>query len=189
MSLDKTHGFFLKSRTPAFSALKANTYDQWRDDAVAPGPLPLDEENVEWCLQELIDSDYGKQMFGVHDLPAAHQITGMIEFVELDGPEVVVSLSGSFWHRRETVLGRAAMWLNACMPEITDVRVENLEELEDFYEMRDEDTGELLGQVDKRAPDFNGDRATMEYQGMDPDMRGPFPRGIGGVWPGGVVEV
>jgi hypothetical protein len=30
---------------------------------------------------------------------------------------------------------------------------------------------------DKRAADFNGDRTTMEYQGMDPDMRGPFPVG------------
>jgi len=28
--------------------------------------------------------------------------------------------------------------------------------------------------VDKRAPDFNGDRETMEYQGIDPDARGPF---------------
>ena len=32
---------------------------------------------------------------------------------------------------------------------------------------------------DLRAPDFNGDRAIMEYQGIDPDIRGPFP-GIGG---------
>lgn len=27
---------------------------------------------------------------------------------------------------------------------------------------------------DKRSPDFNGDREVMEYQGLDPDARGPF---------------
>ena len=35
------------------------------------------------------------------------------------------------------------------------------------------------------APDFNGDRATMEYQGIDPDVRGPFPPGTGGLRAGG----
>ena len=32
----------------------------------------------------------------------------------------------------------------------------------------------FLKRVDKRAPDFNGDREVMEYQGLDPDARGPF---------------
>lgn len=77
------------------------------------------------------------------------------------------------------------MWLNACMPEIIEVRVEDLEELKDFEDVHDEFTGALLYQEDKRAPDFNGDRATMEYQGIDPDVRGPFPPGTGGVRPGG----
>jgi len=31
-----------------------------------------------------------------------------------------------------------------------------------------------LSREDKRSPDFNGDRETMEYQGLDPDARGPF---------------
>jgi uncharacterized protein YlbG (UPF0298 family) len=30
-----------------------------------------DEEAVEQCLEELMDSDYGKTMFGRHDLPAS----------------------------------------------------------------------------------------------------------------------
>ena len=33
---------------------------------------------------------------------------------------------------------------------------------------------------DKRSPDFNGDRETMEYQGLDPDARGPFVLSSGG---------
>lgn len=90
---------------------------------------------------------------------------------------MTLKLDGKFWHRRETVLGRAAMWLNARMPEITDVAVADKEELQDFEEIVDEWTGEVLFRNDKRAPDFNGDRRTMEYQGLDPDMRGPFPLG------------
>lgn len=164
--------------------LQQNVYDDWRSDAVVD-TMHLDEENVEMCLQEFIDSDYGKQMFGKHEVPASIGITGSIEFVEISGPEVVLSLRGKFWHRRETVLGRAAMWLNARMPEITDVNVNDLEELKDFEEILD-DFGEVLFRKDKRAPDYNGDRETMEYQGMDPDVRGPFPQGPMG--PGSMMQ-
>ena len=90
---------------------------------------------------------------------------------------MTLSLQGEFWHRRGTVLGRAAMWLNARMPEITEVRVDNMDDLKDFEEVVDEFTGDVVRVIDRRAPDFNGDRETMEYQGIDPDMRGPFPPG------------
>lgn len=136
----------------------------------------LDEENVRMVLEEFIDSDYGAQMFGCHERAASIGVTGSIEFVELCGPEVTLSLSGKFWHRRDTVLGRAAMWLNARIPEITDVMVADQEELKDSEDVLD-DFGEVLYQKDKRSPDFNGDREAMEYQGRDPDMRGPFPQG------------
>lgn len=162
----------------------ANIYDDWRSDAVVDA-MPLDEENVRMCLDEFIESDYGRQMFGCHELPASYGITGTIEFVEIDGPEVILSLAGAFWHRRDTVLGRAAMWLNARMPEITDVNVADATELEDFENIVDDLSGEVLYVKDKRAEDFNGDRGTMEYQGIDPDMRGPFPQGTGGLRPGG----
>lgn len=165
-------------------SLLFNAYDDWRSDAIAP-IMPLDEVNVRDCLHDFIESDYGNQMFGCHEWPASFGITGELEFVDIEGPEVILSLSGAFWHRRETVLGRAAMWLNACMPEINEVSVENMEELKDFEEIIDEFTGEILFTRDKRAPDFNGDRETMQYQGIDPDMRGPFPSGVGGLRPGG----
>ena len=120
---------------------------------------------VELCLEEFINSDYGKQMFGKHDLPASYGITGSLSLVELEGPEVVLKLDGNFWHRRDTVLGRCAMWLNARMPEIVEVRVADLDDLKDFEEEVDEFSGSVLSRTDKRAPDFNGDRQTMEYQG------------------------
>jgi len=142
--------------------------------------LPLDEECIEQCLEEFMDSDYGKTMFGRHDMPASVGITGEIEFESLDGPEVILSLYGKFWHRRETVLGKAAMYLNARIPEITSVQVSSPEELSDFEDVTDEFTGAVVGRVDKRAPDFDGDRETMEYQGLDPDARGPFVFSAGG---------
>lgn len=162
---------------PSLSKL-ANLYDDWRSDAVVP-TLPLDEENVRETLQLFIDSDYGTTMFGKHGKAASVGITGELELVDIEGPEVVLKLSGRFWHRRETVLGRAAVWLNAVIPEIVEVRVQDMEELQDFKPIVDECTGELLYTKDKRAEDFNGDRGTMEYQGIDPDVRGPFPPGVG----------
>ena len=161
-----------------------NIYDDWRSDAVVDTKY-LSEENILFCLDEFVNSDYGKQMFGCHDQPSSIGITGAIDFVDLAGPEVVLRLSGKFWHKRDTVLGRAAMWLNARMPEIVEVRVESPEELKDYEDIVDEYTREVLYREDKRSPDFNGDREVMEYQGRDPDMRGPFPQGVGGFRPGG----
>ena len=112
-------------------------------------------------------------MFGLHPRAKSIGITGNIEFVDLDGPVVILGLSGKFWHRRSTVLGEAAIWLNARMPEIVEVCVADMSELEDNDIIRNE-FGEIIMSTDRRAPDFNGDRATMEYQGIDPDKRGPF---------------
>lgn len=153
-----------------------NAYDDWRSNAVVD-TLPLNQKNVMECLQEFIESNDGKQMFGCHSLPASYGITGSLEFVEVEGPEVILTLQGAFWHKRSTVLGRAAVWLNARMPEIAHVNVEDATELEDFESVVDELSGEVLYVRDKRSEDFNGDRGTMEYQGMDPDVRGPFPQG------------
>jgi hypothetical protein len=140
-----------------------NLYDEWRSDAVVD-TMHLDEENVLSCLEEFIDSDYGTTMFGCHARAAVVGITGSIEFVEICGPEVTLSLDGKFWHKRSTVLGRAAMWLNARIPEITDVVVADVEDLKDEEEITDE-YGDVLFRKDKRSEDFNGDRGTMEYQG------------------------
>jgi hypothetical protein len=168
-------GFVVRStRRPPVSPLQ-NIYDDWRSDALA-SVMYLDEDNVQDCLEEFIDSEYGQQMFGCHDRAASIGITGTLQFVELCGPQVTLLLDGAFWHRRETVLGRAAVWLNARMPEITDVSVADMEELRNSEDILD-DFGEVVFQKDKRSPDFNGDRQVMEYQGMDPDVRGPFPQG------------
>lgn len=48
-----------------------NTYDEWRSNSVVIDTLPLDEENVQICLDELMYSDFGHTMFGIHDAPGA----------------------------------------------------------------------------------------------------------------------
>jgi hypothetical protein len=62
-------------------ALRANLYDEWSQDLLSTAQstytfeeLQLaycDEEAIEQCLEEFMDSDYGKTMFGRHDLPAS----------------------------------------------------------------------------------------------------------------------
>lgn len=52
-------------------------------------------------------------------------ITGGVDFVELDGPVVVLRLKGRYWHQRTTVLDRVANFLQQRIPEIIDVVVED----------------------------------------------------------------
>lgn len=128
-----------------------NIYDDWSTDllSTASSPYTYDElilpfcgeEAVEECLEELMNSEYGKTMFGRHDMAANVGITGTLELISLEGPEATLSLIGKFWHRRETVLGKAAMYLNARMPELTSITVASAEDLQDFEEVKDEFTG------------------------------------------------
>lgn len=120
-------------------------------------------------------------MFGGHPDTVAIGITGDIALAEVDGPVVVLSLSGRFWHKRETVLANAGAFLRQRWPEICDVIVGDPGSLRDV--VRDDETGDVL--EDRRAPDWNGDRAALEYQGIDPDRRGPFPERTGGFRAGG----
>lgn len=48
------------------SPLFGNIYDQWRSDMTVD-TMPLEEEFVQICLEEMIYSDYGQEMFGIHD--------------------------------------------------------------------------------------------------------------------------
>ena len=66
------------------------------------------------------------------------------------------------------------------MPEIHSVSVLDPDELNDFEEKIDDCTGEIMEVIDRRSVDYNGDRSTMTYQGIDPDQRGPFVKTVGG---------
>ena len=48
---------------------------------------------------------------------------------------------------KETVLGKAAMYLNARIPELTEVSVSSPEELNDFEDVLDEFTGAVIDRL------------------------------------------
>ena len=83
--------------------------------------LPLDEDTIQGllqaCRQEIAT------LFGYSAENRGVGITGGVDFVELDGPIVVLSLKGRFWHERTTVLSRVANYLQQRCPEIIDVTV------------------------------------------------------------------
>ena len=43
-------------------------------------------------------------------------ITGEVELVELDGPTIVVSLKGRFWHATDTVMLRIRSYIQQRIP-------------------------------------------------------------------------
>jgi len=92
--------------------------------------VELSEENVQGilaaCRQEI------GTMFGYQAENRGVGITGGVDFVELDGPTVVLHLKGRFWHQRPTVLKRVKSYLIGRIPEIVDVIVG------DEYELTDE---------------------------------------------------
>ena len=141
----------------------------------------LTEANVLAALEDFRAA--AVSMFGCHPQAAALGITGDVELRTLDGPAVLLGLSGRFWHRRETVLANAAAYLRQRIPELADVDVLDPDDLVDV--VTDVETGIVL--EDRRSPDLNGDRETLEYQGIDPDTRGPFAQPAGGFRAGGSI--
>lgn len=91
---------------------------------VPPGSqLELDEDTVlgilSACREEI------GTLFGYSAENRGVGITGGVDFVEMDGPAVVLRLKGRFWHERTTVLARVANYLQDRIPEIIDVTVED----------------------------------------------------------------
>lgn len=92
--------------------------------------LPLTEENVLGVLSAC-RNEIGT-MFGYSAENRGVGITGGVDFVEMDGPTVVLTLKGRFWHQRTTVLQRVGAYIMGRIPEIIDVTVA------DPYELTDE---------------------------------------------------
>jgi hypothetical protein len=97
---------------------------------VPPGSqLELNEDNVLAILSACRD-EIGT-MFGYTAENRGVGITGGVDFVELDGPSVILRLKGRFWHQRTTVLERVTNYLQQRIPEIIDVTVEDEWQLTD----------------------------------------------------------
>jgi len=91
--------------------------------------LPLTEENVQGLLAAC-RIEIGT-MFGYTAENRGVGITGGVDFVEMDGPNVVVTLKGRFWHQRPTVLSRVGKYIMGRIPEVVDVIVYDENELSD----------------------------------------------------------
>ncbi|KAJ1446163.1 hypothetical protein M885DRAFT_547568 [Pelagophyceae sp. CCMP2097] len=100
-----------------------------RNVARAAEPLPMTEENIEAVL-ELARQDLGA-MFGYAPDSVKVGITGTVDFVECQGPNVILRLDGRFWHERSRVVTRLRAFLQERMPEICDVEVEDEAQLDD----------------------------------------------------------
>ncbi|CAB9520561.1 expressed unknown protein [Seminavis robusta] len=70
-------------------------------------------------------------LFGYTEENRGVGITGGVDYVEMDGPTVVVRLKGRFWHERTTVLDRVSNYLIQRIPEIIDVTIEDEWQLTD----------------------------------------------------------
>lgn len=89
----------------------------------------LTEENVIEVLNEcMIDLC---TVFGSNAESREVGITGEVEFVDLDGPIVVVRLKGRFWHERSRVVDRVSSYLLERIPELIDVEIEDAQQLDD----------------------------------------------------------
>jgi len=95
----------------------------------AGSTLEMDEETVirvlNACREEI------GTLFGYTAENRGVGITGGVDYVELDGPVVVLRLKGRFWHQRTTVLDRVSNYLQQRIPEIIDVTVEDEWQLTD----------------------------------------------------------
>jgi hypothetical protein len=109
--------------------------------------LVLTEENVVAVLNQA-ERELGT-MFGSDPQSARVGITGKAEFVELDGPTVVLRLSGRFWHARARVLERLEAYILERIPETVAVEVEDPSQLEDAL---DPATGLPINEVPGLGP-------------------------------------
>jgi len=85
--------------------------------------LDLTEENIlgllAACREEI------GTMFGYSEENRGVGITGGVDYVDLDGPTIILRLKGRFWHERTTVLARVGAYLMGRIPEIVDVVIED----------------------------------------------------------------
>ena len=91
--------------------------------------LELDEETVMGVLSAC-RGELGT-LFGYSAENRGVGITGGVDYVEMDGPTVIIRLKGRFWHERSTVLERVSNYLIQRIPEIVDVDVEDPWQLTD----------------------------------------------------------
>jgi hypothetical protein len=90
--------------------------------ALNSSPMELCEENAVLVIEE-VRAELGT-IFGYDAGSRSAGITGEIELVELDGPTMVVKLSGRFWHATDTVMMRVESFVKQRIPEVISVTLD-----------------------------------------------------------------
>ncbi len=91
-------------------------------------PLVLSEDAVQQALVE-VEEKLGS-VFGTSAENRNVGITGRVEGW-VDGPNVVLRLTGRFWHKRSDVFARVSAYLLERIPEICEIEIESAEQLDD----------------------------------------------------------
>ena len=68
---------------------------------------------------------------------ACTQCWQAVEFVELDGPSIIVRLTGRFWHKRTDVIERVESYVIERIPECISVEIDDPASLSDEDELAD----------------------------------------------------
>jgi len=148
----------------------------------APKQRILDEENAKAVLNECMET-LGT-LLGSNEESLKVGITGAVSFVELDGPILVISLSGRFWHQRSMVVERVSKFVMDRIPECVDVEIVDAAQLDDTDPTDLEEKFAELDAVadglsawptdDVAAPAPPAPSAALWEEHVDPDSGKPF---------------
>jgi len=103
-----------------------------------PAHVPFTYDNVQGVL-EACRQDIGT-MFGYTAENRGVGITGAVDLIDIDGPILMIELSGRFWHARSRVLQRIKTYMQTRIPELVDVIVTDESQLDD-RDVVEEDIG------------------------------------------------